>query len=189
VLLMYIAKNGSCAGCGSCDGVYFYEVDSWLRFGDMHVTKANFMQIYNKTRPQAMTVKNIMSGFRKTGLNPFNPAIALRQLPSIPMSPPRPTIPLEFQTPQNLYHLNFAIKKAEELDRHTVEDHTSDPQLIRSKIEKAATVAMAKEEILQRELKELRAHHLETAVTGPRKKRKVLGKEPRSREMRVSCRE
>src|SRR5947208_207365 len=71
------------------------EVDNWLRFGETRVTKAHFMKIYSKTRPQAMTIKNIKSGFRKTGLNPFNPAIALRQLPVRPESAPCPTVPLD----------------------------------------------------------------------------------------------
>ena len=89
-----------------------------------------------------------MSGFRKTGLNLFDPVIAFWQLPSIPVSPACPTIPLEFQTPQNLHQLDFATKEAQELDQDMVEDNTGDLRLIRSKIEKAATVVMAKEEIL-----------------------------------------
>jgi len=144
----------------------------------MQVSKANFIQIYNKTRPQVMMIKNIMSGFSKTGLNPFNPLMAICQLPLIPMSPPRPTIPFEFQTPQNLHQLDFAIKKTLELRQDTAEDHSSDLRIVESKIAKAATVAMAKEEILRRELKELRAHHIETGANRPRKKKKVLGKEP-----------
>src|SRR5207248_5545224 len=88
------------------------EIDNWIQFGDTRVSKADFMKIYNKTRPQAMTIANIKSGFHKTGLNLFNPAAALRQLPSKSITPPRPTIPLEFQTPQNLYHLDFAKHKA-----------------------------------------------------------------------------
>ena len=135
------------------------------------------MKIYFKTRPQAKTDENIKSGFRKTGLNLFNPAIALRQLPSLPATPPHPSIPLEFQTPQNLYQLNFAIGKAEELDLDSSNDHTDDLHLIRSKIEKAATIAMAKEEILRWEIKDLRTHQLEQEPERSRKKRRVLGKE------------
>src|SRR4051794_36054649 len=56
-----------------------HEVDSWLKLGETRVTKTDFMRIYSKTRPKAMTVETVQSGFRKTGLNPFNPAIALRQ--------------------------------------------------------------------------------------------------------------
>ena len=113
------------------------------------------MKIYHKIRPQAMTAINIKLAFRKTGLNPFNLASAFRQLPSQPITPPRPTIPIEFQTSQNLHHLDLVKRKAKKLDNNTSESHLDDLRLIRMKIEKAATVAMAKEEILRQELKEL----------------------------------
>jgi DDE superfamily endonuclease len=88
------------------------EVDSWLRLSKTQISKADFIRIYSKTRPKAMTIENLKSAFRKTGLNPFNPAIALRQLPIAPMSPPHPSISLEFQTPQTLHHLQASIKQA-----------------------------------------------------------------------------
>jgi hypothetical protein len=102
-----------------------------------------------------MTIKNIILGFRKTSLNPFNPTIVLWQLPLILVSLPYLTIPLEFQTPQNLCQLDFTIKKTQELRQNIVRDHSNNLQVIESKIAKAATVVMAKEEILQCELKEL----------------------------------
>jgi hypothetical protein len=154
------------------------KVDSWLRLGETRVTKADFMRIYSKTRLKAMTVEIVQSGFCKTGLNPFNPATALRQLPIAPMSPPRPTIPLEFQTPQTLHHLQASIKQAQELENDKLHDHSGDLQVIRTKIGKAATIAMAKEEILQREVKELREHQAEMGDMRPKKKRKVLGSKP-----------
>ena len=54
-------------------------------------------------------------------------------------------------------------------------DHTNDLQLIRTKIEKAATIAIVKEEILQCEIKDLQEYQAEIYSTRPRKKRNVLG--------------
>ncbi|KAI9853874.1 MAG: hypothetical protein M1813_001785 [Trichoglossum hirsutum] len=125
-----------------------------------------------------MTAQTILSGFRKTGLNPFNSAIALRQLSIVPISPPRPTVPLEFQTPQTLHHLQASIKQAQELENDKSHDHLGDLQLIRTKIEKAATLAIAKEDILRREMKDLREYQAEMSDKRPKKKRKVLGSEP-----------
>ena len=48
-------------------------------------------------------------------------------------------------------------------------------RLIRSKIDKAATEAIAMEDILHYKVKELRVHHLEKEPTRPKKRRKVLG--------------
>src|SRR5436305_10499152 len=39
------------------------EVDFWMQFNNMQISKAHFMKIYSKTRPQAMTIANIKSGF------------------------------------------------------------------------------------------------------------------------------
>ncbi|KAI9769490.1 MAG: hypothetical protein M1840_003967 [Geoglossum simile] len=94
------------------------------------------------------------------------------------MSPPRPTIPLEFQTPQTLHHLQASIKQAQELENDKSHDHLDDLQLIQMKIGKAATIAIAKEEILRHEIKELREHQTEMNDTRPKKKRKVLGSKP-----------
>jgi hypothetical protein len=151
------------------------EGDSHLRFGAMRVSKAEFMKIYHKTRPLSVTKEHILSGFRKTGLNPFNPALALQQLPAAAASPPWPLIPIEFQTPKTLQQLHYAINKAEEVDKGASETREKDLRLIRTKIEKAATQAMAGEEILKRELTELKAFQAEKSATGSRKRRRVLG--------------
>ncbi|KAI9781001.1 MAG: hypothetical protein M1839_006440 [Geoglossum umbratile] len=82
------------------------------------------------------------------------------------------------ETPQTLYHLQAPIKQAQELDNDKSHDYSGDLQLIRTKIEKAATIAIAKEEILWREIKELREHQAEMSNMRPKKKRKVLGSEP-----------
>lgn len=44
--------------------------------------KAEFLETYSRIRPQAITQKNIKSGFRKAGLVPFNSRKALERLPA-----------------------------------------------------------------------------------------------------------
>ncbi|KAI9784346.1 MAG: hypothetical protein M1839_002407 [Geoglossum umbratile] len=125
-----------------------------------------------------MTIENMQSAFHKTSLNPFNLVIILRQLLIVPMSSPCPSIPLKFQIPQTLHHLKASIKQVEELENDKSHDYLGDLQLIRTKIEKVATIAIVKEEILRCEIKELREHQAEMSDMRPKKKRKVLGSEP-----------
>jgi hypothetical protein len=147
------------------------EVDKHLRFGEMRVSKAQFMELLRRSRPKAFTEENVKSGFCKTGLKPFNPALALRQLPTLPPTPPRPLVPLEFQTPKTLSALNYSIQIANACDS----DDREGQKRIRSKIDKAAATAMTKIEILEREAAEKQAFQAEQQVSRARKRRRALG--------------
>jgi hypothetical protein len=147
------------------------EVDRRLRLSQIKVTKTQFLDILRISRPRGFTAENVESGFRKTGLLPFNPALALRQLPLLPPTPPRPTIPLEQQTPHNLAVLRHCISMVDTSDEGNVEAS----KMVRAKINKAATTAMAKIEILERELQETRAFQSKQGANKPRKKRRALG--------------
>jgi hypothetical protein len=129
------------------------------------------LDILHLNRPRSFTKDNVELGFHKTGLHPFNPAMALRELPLLLPMPPRPTVPLEQQTPHNLAVLRQCISLAGDCDEEDIEAS----KIIRAKINKAATTAIAKIEILERELQETKAFRLEQGGNRPRKKRRALG--------------
>ena len=128
------------------------------------------MDILHRTRPKAFTEDNIKSRFRKTGLNPFNPAFALRQLPLLPHTPPCTHIPLEFQTPKNVTALNFCI----DAEQNASEEGQ---KVIRAKINKACTMAMTKIVIRERDDAQREAFEAEQHGNRARKRRRALGGE------------
>jgi hypothetical protein len=87
------------------------EVEAYLRNGETRVPKAEFMQIYTQTRPQALTIKNIQLGFKAAGLIPYSLGAVLQKFPTRPLTPPPPCIPLEFVTLKDMGQLQNAIQK------------------------------------------------------------------------------
>jgi hypothetical protein len=43
------------------------------------ITKRDFFRLFNKAWPTAFTPKNILAGFEKCGLHPFNPERVLQR--------------------------------------------------------------------------------------------------------------
>ncbi|KAI9763848.1 MAG: hypothetical protein M1840_009032 [Geoglossum simile] len=78
--------------------------------GSSRVIKAEFLQIYAEIRLKALTISNIQSGFRKTSLVPYNPAAALRQLPTTLLDIPDSVVPEHLQTPKNAADLKKALE-------------------------------------------------------------------------------
>jgi hypothetical protein len=147
------------------------EVHKHLKFGETRVTKTHFMDILYHSRPKAFTEENVKSGFRKTGLSPFNLAAVLRQLPILAPTPPLLLVPLEHQTPKTLAALNYSIEMFNACDS----DNQEGKKLIRSKIDKAAATAMAKVEIRDREDAEKQAFEAQQNASRPRKRHQALG--------------
>ncbi|KAL1952872.1 hypothetical protein VTO42DRAFT_4077 [Malbranchea cinnamomea] len=69
--------------------VYKKEVEKQMRLGINHIDKDEFLTIYSSIRPAALSEKNIQSGFRATGLVPYDPEQVLAQL-STHMDTPTP---------------------------------------------------------------------------------------------------
>jgi len=60
---------------------YRNETANIMRKTRKAIPKADFMEIYQKIRPLAMTPHNIKAGFRRAKLVPFSPIAAIRKLP------------------------------------------------------------------------------------------------------------
>ena len=67
-------------------------VEGQMRLGINHITKEDFLAVYHVAHKQAITEKNIVSGFNTTRLIPFNPERILSTLSPIIRTPsPMPT--------------------------------------------------------------------------------------------------
>jgi DDE superfamily endonuclease/Tc5 transposase DNA-binding domain len=151
---------------------YRRAIDTRLRLGSSRIMKAEFLQIYAKIHLQALTVSNIQSGFRKTGLVPYNPAAALRQLPTTPIDIPDPVIPQHLQTPKNDLELKKAIAM--------LENNNTTPTRIGQKLGKAAEIFHAQVTILEAERLSLLAHIKEIEEVVSRKRKRVPGIGPKT---------
>jgi hypothetical protein len=151
---------------------YRCAIDTCLRLGSSRIQKAEFIQIYAEIRLKALTVSNIQSGFWKTGLVPYNPAVVLRQLPTTPLNIPDPVIPQHLQTPKNA----FELKKAMEV----LGDDDATPTRIGRKLGKAAEVFHAQTLVLEAERLNLLAHIKEIEEVVSRKRKRVPGIGPKT---------
>jgi hypothetical protein len=110
-------------------------------------------------------------GFWKTGLVPYNPAVALRQLPATPINIPDPVVPQHLQTPKNDLELKKAIA--------TLGDSSATPTHVGRKLGKAAEVFHAQVTILEAERVSLLVHIKEIEEVVSRKRKRVPGIGPK----------
>jgi hypothetical protein len=73
---------------GPLKTAYRDEVERRYRGGLTNVNKEHFTAIYSRVRERGMTKKNILAGWAKTGLFPFNPSRVLRDIvkPDAPLT-------------------------------------------------------------------------------------------------------
>ncbi|EMD86797.1 hypothetical protein COCHEDRAFT_1146541, partial [Bipolaris maydis C5] len=72
---------------GPLKTAYRDQVERLYRGGLTNINKEHFTTIYSPARERAMTKRNILAGWAKAGLFPFNPARVLRDLTK-PDAPP-----------------------------------------------------------------------------------------------------
>jgi hypothetical protein len=72
--------------------LYGKQVEGKIRLSVNHINKDEFLQLYHPAHAQAITEKNIRSGFTATGLVPFDPDRVLSTLnPTVRTPSPVPT--------------------------------------------------------------------------------------------------
>jgi hypothetical protein len=59
---------------------YLEEAEKLYRGGSNMIGKQHFTLLYDRARQKAMTSRNIISGWSKTGLRPFNPERVLKEI-------------------------------------------------------------------------------------------------------------
>jgi hypothetical protein len=70
--------------------VYSSQIEIKIRLGINHITKEEFLPAFLIAHRQVMIARTITSGFRATGLMPFNPQRVLDKLSPIIKATPSP---------------------------------------------------------------------------------------------------
>jgi hypothetical protein len=137
---------------------YGLEVQDLVRCGIQHIDKDDFLEIYRKIRPIALTKDNIQSGFRATGLIPYAPERVLSSLTITKPPTPPGTADGEItqwisETPHNLVELEHQSR----LIRGLLQRQSQSPsnQAI-SQLIKGCQMAMHSAVILTKENTQLR---------------------------------
>jgi hypothetical protein len=135
-------------------------VQDLARKAIFHVDKADFLNMYRQARTTIHSEQNILSGFRATGLIPFNPDYVLSQLPEPTPSPPSsshglPQIssPWISETPRNLVEL----AKQTQLVQASMQRSSQSPTQPLAKVIRGCQLAMSGAVLLEQENSELRA--------------------------------
>jgi hypothetical protein len=100
----------------SCFGplkkAYGSQIESKMRLGINHITKEEFLPAFLAAHQQAMTVDNITSGFKATGLVPFDPEQVLAKLDPATEATPSPKGSQSFWDPKTPRTLPEVKKQA-----------------------------------------------------------------------------
>jgi DDE superfamily endonuclease/Tc5 transposase-like DNA-binding protein/Psq-like protein len=129
--------------------------------GNNHIDKEDFLSLYPPAREKVFNARNIYSGFAGTGLKPID---ADRVLAKITFQLRTPTPPLvedssssAVQTPQNLRQLDHKVRSLRKslISRKL----SSSPMSHIRHLEKAAQMAMNVNNLLQEEIRSLRAEN------------------------------
>jgi DDE superfamily endonuclease len=142
-------------------------VEKRLRAGALKFPKTEFLETYQVIRPQAITEKNIKSGFRKASLVPFNPTKALERLPTASTPTVSPQRKEQTQTPKTQQDVQQALENLGSTAREAT-----------AKIGKAAGIFYARTILAEKEAEELIEETKKIQEAASRKRKKVPKKGP-----------
>jgi hypothetical protein len=133
-------------------------VQDLARRAIFHVDKADFLAMYRQARQTVHSEQNIISGFRATGLIPFNPDRILDMLVKTPTPPSTSygqlaSSPWTSETPKNLVEL----AKQTQLVQTTLERISQSPTEPLAKVVRGCQLAMAGVVLYEQRIKELEA--------------------------------
>jgi hypothetical protein len=160
---------------------YGLGVQAQMWAGINHVDKDDFLELYLPAREATYSSKTVQSGFRATGLVPFNPDEVLERL-HIQLqtpSPVRPTLetttPWAPETPHNIAELDLQTKAIQSLIRYRTQSPPSPTIQAVNQLIKGCQMAMQSATILAAENKKLRAAN-EKIKKKRQKKKSYIGK-------------
>jgi hypothetical protein len=142
---------------------YRKQVEKKMGLGINHIDKDEFLTIYSSVHTEALNEKNIQSGFRATGLVPYDPEQVLSRL-NIQMKTPTPPgtshssqASWATATPHNVRQLELQSEKIKGyLKCHTLSPPSPSKRAL-DQLVKGCRMAMHGAAILARENSELRA--------------------------------
>ncbi|PZD39774.1 DDE-1 domain containing protein [Pyrenophora tritici-repentis] len=178
---------------GPLKTAYRDEVERRYRGGLTNVNKEHFTAIYSCAREVGMTKKNILAGWAKTGLFPFNPSRVLRDIVK-PGAPLTIQLPCEVESTQNRVIQTPVTPVSSEavtqlLSLIKQESHNNEPNELRShrlvqKLANAAERSIARQALDQNYIGLLKAANNE-AKTRRNTRSEILKKPGKNGEGRV----
>jgi DDE superfamily endonuclease len=137
---------------------YGLKVQDLVRCGIQHIDKDDFLEIYCKIRPIALTKDNIRSGFQATGLIPYAPERVLSSLtvtkpPTPPGTADGEIMQWTSETPHNLVELEQQARLVRELLHRQSQSPSSEAI---NRLIKGCQMAMHSAVILTKENTQLR---------------------------------
>ncbi len=150
---------------GPLKTAYSRLIQNLARSGRFHVDKTDFLANYQQARPVIHSEKNILSGFRATGLIPFDPervlsSLTITKTPSPPPPENQPSSPWISETPRN----TVQISKQMQLVQAACKRQSVSPTAPIAKVAKSASIAWNLVALQAQKIAELEASntHLQT---------------------------
>lgn len=156
---------------------YGLKVQEEMRAGINHVDKDDFIGLYTKARTATYSSDTVRSGFKATGLVPFNPdeVLSVLQIRLQTPSPNRPILeasgPWIPETPHNMAELDLQTKAVKGLIRYRTQTPPSPTVHAINQLIKGCQMAMHNATLLAAENRKLRAAN--EKVRKKREKRKT----------------
>jgi hypothetical protein len=161
---------------------YGQEIQKQITLSINHINKDEFLTIYSSVRTEALNKKNIQSGFRATGLAPYNPEQVLSRLNTQMKTPTPPGSSHSSQaswitaTPHNIRQVELQTEKIKGYMRHRTQSLSSPTNRALNQLVKGYQIAMQSAALLAAENRELRAAN-EKQKRKRKRRRTYIGQE------------
>jgi hypothetical protein len=145
---------------------YGRAVEAQMRVGINHVDKDDFLTLYQEIRPAVFGSGTIQSGFRATGIVPFDPDQVLSELHvqvqtqtplPLPRVPTQVLCPWDPETPHNIAELQLQTRAVQQLIRYRTQSPPTPAVQAVNQLVKGCQMAMHNATILAAENRQLRA--------------------------------
>ncbi len=155
---------------------YSNEVIDLIRLGIHHIDKPEFLHCFKIAHNKALTQNNIASGFRATGLVPFEPEEVLATIHR-PLTPPEPPTATQEQwqseTPRNLAQLEHQFALIKGLIRKRSKSPPSPTDRALNQLIKGCQMAMSSAVLLTSDNERLRTANERLTRTRQKKRRYI----------------
>ena len=156
---------------------YGRQIETFVRNRLNHITKLEFLSAFKEAFKAAFTEQNIKSGFRATGLVPYEPQNVLSHLNLHLRTPTPPIVESNnwtSKTPQTIRELDF---QTEHVRNRIIQHQNSSPSSINdalSRLAKGAQVMMHSAVLLKAEVKALQAANEQKKRRERKRKRRIM---------------
>jgi hypothetical protein len=156
---------------------YGKQIETFVRNRLNHITKLEFLSAFKEAFKAAFTEQNIKSGFRATGLVPYDPQNVLSHLNLHLRTPTPPIVESNnwtSKTPQTIRELDFQTEHVKNRIRQHQDSSPSSINDALSRLAKGAQVMMHSAVLLKAEVKALQAANEQKKRRERKRKRRIM---------------